>query len=715
MVGPATGNTLPVNYKLGEYSIQAILGHGGFGITYLAHDTRLDTRVAIKEYFPQAYAARTATATIQPHSTRLHQENYEWGLTEFLKEAQALAKFKHAHIVRVLRFLEQNNTAYLVMEYEEGESLLSYIKHSGGYLPEHMLLGIFLPVLTGLQAVHDAGLLHLDIKPDNIYLRKSGQPMLIDFGSSRQAREDNANQKVAISRGYAAPEQYPRQGERGPWSDVYGVGASLYRCITSRDPLDALERQLAFDKKKMDILAPAASFDHPRYASHIRASVDAALTLNAADRPRTARALQHGLMGKGLTDEQSKPFVAYGRGAGFIGVTRAVMQTRRRRIRRSFTEWIVAIAVFVGAVAIVVPKLLIDTGHLSDVEFYGYLDDAQLAVRSVPRRMKQFVDEDILGAKPTPAPMVPRPRPRPTATPDKPIPPFEPGKRLAQLFTPPAAPTSLAFLQDGRVLACALIDGTVQLWNTENGQWVRTFPTKANGHAVVAAAPDGQTLAYVGADYVVHLWNASEDTQDVPLRAHADVVNAIAFSPDGKLLATSGEDMKVVVWDLATHAPLRTLAARAAVLALAFAPNNRMLAAADAAGAVQSWEVPGGGELAYTVAQDDALTTLAYSPDGKWLATAGQQNFIKLWRVGVERDDRVFKDAPEVANAIAFSPDGKWLLLGGTSDAIEIRNAETGDVVNRLPGHLRAVQALTVSADGQALASADDGKIRLWR
>jgi hypothetical protein len=716
MVGPATGNALPANYKLGEYSIQAILGQGGFGITYLAHDSRLNTQVAIKEYFPQAYAVRTAASTIQPHSTDLMQENYEWGLTEFLKEAQALAKFKHPHIVRVLRFLEQNNTAYLVMEYEEGESLLSYLKNHGGYLNEQMLLSIFIPVLTGLQAVHDAGLLHLDIKPDNIYLRKDAQPMLIDFGSSRQVREDTTNQKVAISRGYAAPEQYPRQGERGPWSDVYGVGASMYRCITARDPMDSLERQTAFDKKRMDMLAPAASFDHPRYAPNIRATVDAALTLKAEDRPRSARALQNGLMGKGLKDEQSKPFVAIGRGGGFIGITRAVMQTRRCGVRRGFFEKTIAVAVFLATMVVVVPKLMIDTGYLAEHELYAYFDDAGSAVRSVPRRLKQFVDEDILGGKPAPAPVqVARPRSRPAAAPEKPIPPFEPGKRLVHTLAPPSPPVSLAFLLDGRLLASALDDGSVQLWNTESGQWARTFAAKAKTHAMVAASPDGQWLAYTGADHALHLWNAADDKQESPLRGHVDVVNTIAFSPDGRLLASGGEDMKVIVWDLVSMTVLRTLSARAAVLAVTFAPNNRMLTAADAAGAIQSWEIPSGGELAYTVAQEDALTTLAYSPDGKWLATGGQQNFIKLWRVGVERDDRTFKNAPEVTNAVAFSPDGKWLLLGGIADAVEIRHADTGEVANRLPGHARAVQALAVSTDGQSLASADDGKIRVWR
>lgn len=717
MVGPATGNALPVDYKLGEYAIQAILGHGGFGITYLAQDTRLNSLVAIKEYFPQAYAVRTATATIQPHSTSLQVENYEWGLGEFLKEAQALAKFKHPHIVRVLRFLEENNTAYMVMEYEEGESLLSYLKRHGGFLAEPMLLNIFIPVLTGLQAVHDAGLLHLDIKPDNIYLRKDAQPMLIDFGSSRQTRGDvTANQKVAISRGYAAPEQYPRNGERGPWSDVYGVGASLYRCITSRDPMDALERKLAFEKNRMDMLPPAASFDHPRYVPHIRAAIDAALTLKADDRPRSARALQNGLMGKALKDDQVKPFVAYGRGAGFIGVTKAVMQISRRRVKRGPIEKVLAFSIFVAAMLVTVPKLMIDTGHMNETELYGYLDDATMAVRSVPRRLKQFVDQDILGGKPAPMQTaISRPRPRPAAAVEKPAPPFEVSKQLAHTLAPSGTPKSLAFLLQGRMLACALGDGTVQLWNTETGQLVRTFSARAKNHAVVATSPDGNWLAYTNAEHGLQLWNAADDKLIEPLRGHAETVNAIAFSADGKLLATGGEDMKVIVWDLAQGTVLRTLASRAVVLALMFAPNNRMLAATNAAGAIQSWEIPSGGELAYTVAQEDALTTLAYSPDGKWLATAGQQNFIKLWRVGVERDDRVFKNAPEITNAITFSPDGKWLLLAGMTDSVEIRNAETGEIAHRLSGHTRSIQALAVSADGQALASADDSKIRVWR
>jgi len=716
-----SGSSLPVNYKLGEYAIQAILGQGGFGITYLAQDTRLNSHVAIKEYFPPAYAARLGGYTIQPHANNAGSlENYKWGLSEFLKEAQALAKFKHPHIVRVLRFLETNGTAYMVMEYEEGESLLSHLRRHSGFLTEPMLLNIFIPILNGLQAVHDAGLLHLDIKPENIYLRKDSQPMLIDFGSSRQVRGDDAGQKVALSRGYAAPEQYPGYGsERGPWSDVYGMGAALYRCITSREPTDALEREQTLMKKRVDPLQPAESFERPHYAPHIRATVDAALKLDADNRPRTARALQNGLMGKGMTDEQAKGWVAFGRGAGFIGVAGAAIQKRGRSgVRRGKRELIAAFLVLVATLLVVVPKIMIDTGNMTEAELYTRVDAAQDAVRGVPRRMKQIVDEDILGAKPTVAavPVSHARSPRQPMVPEKIFPPFEPGKRATHTLALPALPVSLAILNDDHLVAAALNDGSVQLWNTDTGEWLRTLSSKAKAYGVVTASPDGRWLAYTGPDYTIQLWNAAEDKPAEPLRGHTDTINALAFSADGKWLVSAGEDAQVIAWDPAKGTKLRALKSRAAVLALALAPNGRMLAAADAAGGIQYWEMPGGGELLYATAQDDALTTLAYSPDGKWMVSGGQGGVLKIMRVGLERDEHAVAGVPEVIHRIAYSPDSKWLILAGSADAIEIRNAETGEIGQRLSGHARAVQALAVSADGRLLVSADDdNKVRLWR
>jgi WD40 repeat protein len=721
-ISPATGNALPVDYELGEYSIQTVLGVGGFGMTYLAHDTRLKSQVAIKEYFPQAYSKRTVTGQIEPHaSIKGAEENYQWGLNEFLKEAQVLARFKHAHIVRVLRFLETNGTAYMVMEYEAGESLLAYLNRHGGYLPEQMLLNIFIPVLNGLQAVHDAGLLHLDIKPDNIYLRASGQPLLIDFGSSRQAREDGAaNQKVALSRGYAAPEQYPGHGQRGPWSDVYGMGATLYRCVTAREPTDAIERQRIFAKNRVDPIVPAANMDRPKYAANIRASVDAALRLNAEERPRSARALQNGLMGKEMTDEQAKPWVGYGRGTGFIGIARAAVDKVRRKGGRSSLDYFVASLVFVAAMLITVPKVLVSTGYMTDEDVFTHIDTAHAAVRSIPRRMKQFVDEDILGTKPAPPAPTEEARPRlraPRPVIVRPVEPFDVLKRTTQSFSLHAPATSVAILLDGSMIATALNDGTIQLWEGGTGKWIRTLVQKSGRFALVAASPDGRWLAYTDADHAVRLWDAIQDETVGPLYSHGDVVNALAFSADSKWFASGGDDTKVNVWNIDTRAVAKVLAARSVVLALAFAPNARMLAGVDAAGAIQYWDIPGGAELSYTPAQEEALTALAYSPDGQWLAVAGQQGFARVVKIGVARDDHQLAQVPATVSSIAYSPDGKWLLLAGASDdAIEIRDAQTGEVANRLAGHARAVVVFSVSADGKLMASADeDNKVRLWR
>ncbi len=412
-------NPLPVGYQLGEYTIRSVLGHGGFGITYLAHDNNLNSLVAIKEYFPESYAERDGNSTIHPRASGddSDAEIYLWGLQEFLKEAQALARFKHNYIVRVLRYLEANGTAYMTMEYEEGESLSAYIRNHGGFLREPDLLRVFLPILTGLQAVHEAGMLHLDIKPDNIYLRRSGQPMLIDFGSARQRHGKIEAGKIALTRGYSALEQYPGHGVLGPATDVYSVGATLYRCITGRAPVDSLERHNTFGKNKVDPLPPATRFERPLYAPHIRQCVDLALRLQAEERPASARALQNGLMGKEAREEKSVSLVTPGRGSGFIGISTAIMKPLRRSQRRGFLESTFLFLLALSAMAIAAAKILVDTGRLEMDELYAYVDRARELPYDAGREVKRFIDaqlgiEAVATAAPAPAPAASKKQPR---------------------------------------------------------------------------------------------------------------------------------------------------------------------------------------------------------------------------------------------------------------------------------------------------------------
>jgi serine/threonine protein kinase len=294
-------NALPRGQDLAEYTIERNLGQGGFGLTYLAKDNSLGSLVAIKEYLPQDLAARVNGKTqIVPNlDSRSAVKDYQWGLKRFLAEAQALARFKHPNIVRVLRFMEANGTAYMVMEYEKGQSLGQYLKDHDQKLDENNLMRIFLPVLNGIGAVHDAGMMHLDIKPDNIYLREDGTPMLIDFGSARHSMTGHGVDKTVLTPGYAPAEQYPGQGEQGPWTDIYAIGASMYRCIRGKRPASGLERYQTILKLQVDPLTPAVKVGQGKYQQTILECIDWAMRANPGDRPKSARELQDKLVGRG--------------------------------------------------------------------------------------------------------------------------------------------------------------------------------------------------------------------------------------------------------------------------------------------------------------------------------------------------------------------------------------------------------------------------------
>ncbi len=305
MSAVASGNALPIQYKLSDYEIVSVLGAGGFGITYMANDAQLGSRVAIKEYFPQSLAERNAQYGLVPRSDGHIVKRYHWGLQQFLKEARALARFKHPNIVRVLRYIEGNGTAYMVMEYEEGRSLETFLKKRKGRLDERRLLAVFLPILNGLHAVHEAGLLHLDIKPDNIYLTKDGRPMLIDFGSARRTNneEDTAGPAV-LTPSYAAIEHYPDQGDQGPWTDVYSLGASMYECVTGQRPSKSMNRYQAALKYLPDPVQPLSQLKPPGFSDYVCESIDWAMQIHASHRPQTANDLQKGLMGKRRSDRK---------------------------------------------------------------------------------------------------------------------------------------------------------------------------------------------------------------------------------------------------------------------------------------------------------------------------------------------------------------------------------------------------------------------------
>jgi serine/threonine protein kinase len=279
-------HALPIGHTFDGYRILRLLGAGGFGITYLAEEATIGRKVAIKEYLPQGFAARAADSfTVRAVSTGA-QGQFAWGLDRFRKEASTLVAFEHPNIVSVYRYFEANGTAYLVMQYVEGKPLDALIS-GGKMLAESEIEEVILPILDGLEQVHATHFLHRDIKPANIYIRKDGRPVLLDFGAARQAFGTESKSITAIvSEGYAPFEQYEAKGDQGPWTDIYAIGAVLYRCITGDRPPAAPERISARLRGTVDPMAPAREAGKGRYSERLLDAADRALSAMPADRPR---------------------------------------------------------------------------------------------------------------------------------------------------------------------------------------------------------------------------------------------------------------------------------------------------------------------------------------------------------------------------------------------------------------------------------------------
>lgn len=285
------GAALRAGTHLEEYEIRHVLGGGGFGITYLAHDAHLDLPVALKEYFPAELLTRTPDGRVHPRTSDPEAlQRFELGLQRFVDEARTLANFRHPHIVRALRYFKAQGTAYIVMEYERGQSLRRWLpQHTP--LTQAMLLTIILPLLDGLEAVHTAGFLHRDIKPDNIYVRDDGSPVLLDFGAARRVQPHGEMTNI-VSPGFAPFEQYHAQGDQGPWTDIYSLGAVMYWMVCGVKPLEAASRIQTDTLRPASELADASVFSTP-----LIKSIDWALQTQERRRPSSVADLRAAIRG----------------------------------------------------------------------------------------------------------------------------------------------------------------------------------------------------------------------------------------------------------------------------------------------------------------------------------------------------------------------------------------------------------------------------------
>ena len=238
-----------------RYIVGRVLGYGGFGVTYIGWDGKLEQKVAIKEYLPGEFSTRMPGQSQVTVFNGDKSEQFRDGLKKFVEESKRLAKFQNeAGIVKIFDSFEENETAYIIMEYLDGITLKEYLGQVGT-IPEDEAINMLMPVMESLQTVHAEGLLHRDIAPDNIFLTKDGSVKLIDFGASRYATTSHSRSlTVIIKPGYSPEEQYRSRGDQGPYTDVYAIAATLYRMITGKTPPDAMERRAKYENQNKDIL-----------------------------------------------------------------------------------------------------------------------------------------------------------------------------------------------------------------------------------------------------------------------------------------------------------------------------------------------------------------------------------------------------------------------------------------------------------------------------
>jgi serine/threonine protein kinase len=306
-------NALPVGTRLAEYIIRSVIGEGGFGIVYLAYDTLLDRDVAIKEYLPGTLAMRGAALQVDVRQAD-KRELFMKGMRRFVNEAHILARFRHSALVSVLRYIETNGTAYMVMPYYRGKTLREMVRNGFRATTTEDLFSFLLPVLEGLTQIHSVECYHLDISSDNIMVLENGAPVLLDFGAARHTElAGGESTTIILKPGFAPIEQYGSDDSElvlGPWTDIYAISAVAYLLVSGVMPPVSVTRVMK------DTLVPAVSYASADLPVGILKVIDAGLALRPRERPQSVAAYVQALLSAAegfippvTEDETSPPFL----------------------------------------------------------------------------------------------------------------------------------------------------------------------------------------------------------------------------------------------------------------------------------------------------------------------------------------------------------------------------------------------------------------------
>jgi serine/threonine protein kinase len=615
-------HTLPPGTKLagGAFTVGKVLGQGGFGITYLGSDTRRSRPVAVKELFP-AGAVRHGKA-VRPTGDWTAAD-FTAAKQAFCEEGRTLEQFHHPGIVDVFGVFEENDTAYMVMEYLRGQDLEGLLSKRGGPLSEAEAIRHVRAVGEALIVVHGAGLLHRDVKPDNIIDTEDGRTVLIDFGSARAFAAGKTHRMTAmVTPGYAPLEQYSQHARFGPFTDVYGLAATLYHLLTDQIPVSPLDRIQGVE------LAPVRRF-------------------NPAVSERTSRAVAHGMeMEVGKRPQSVQEFLSR---LGAVSQPQPGAATRPRAspprrpppAPRSPGRPAPLLQPPVQAVTL--------TGHTRWVNSITFSPNGTLLASGGQDNV--VICWDVTGGR---ARHVLR---------------GHSGPMLGTL----GAVFSVSFAPHGNTVASGGNDDTIRLWDANTGRLFRTLVNQGGNVNAVAFSPNDQLLAAGSQSGQVELWNPGRERLLLFLTGHLLSVVALQFSPDGETLASGSEDGTTILWNARTGDGLVRLGEhRGGVRSVAFSPDGRWLATGSDDYAVNVWNLER-GTVQHRLAEHRAgVRAVAFSADSRFLATGGDDLETHLWDAA--RGEPLFRLTGHAGSvtSLAFSPDGSLLATGSMDGTIQL-------------------------------------------
>ncbi|ALF54203.1 serine/threonine protein kinase [Nostoc piscinale CENA21] len=643
-------NTPLVRLLRGHYRVIKVLSdEGGFGRTYLAEDAdKLNEWCVVKQFAPkvqEAAAIKKAIALFQEEAKRLQHLG------------------EHPQIPALLAYFEQDNYLFLVQQFIDGQNLLQELRQGVTY-NENQVMRVLLDLLPVLKFIHDRGVIHRDIKPQNIIRRRSdGKLILIDFGASKQLTA-TVHTKLGTtigSHGYTPIEQM-QDGQAYPASDLYSLGVTCFYLLTGNAPSKLWMQQGYGWVTSWRRYLPNTHTGRIAIGSKLGKVLDKLLTTDIRQRYQTAEQVLQDLKKQSLASPTSTSlFVS---APTLLTVPGSQQRLLAFKINDNWQKLLLVNVVVI----------LLGLGGIWYFQFLPKLDTTAVSENLDQPKTFRGHASDV---------------------------------------------NSVAFAPNGQILASGSDDKTIKLWNLATGTEISTLKGHFKWIWAIAFHPDGKILASGSADQTIKLWNLGTTEEIRTLNGHTDGVAAVAFSPDGKILASGSLDKTIKLWNLATGELIRTLTGHnQAIATVAFSPDGKTLASGSWDKTIKLWNVATGKQIRTLEGHSQFVLSLAFSPDGKTLASGSKDKTVKLWNVTTGETIRTLKQHSDKVNSVAYGKTANGIILasGSSDNTIKLWNPANGKEIRTLKRDSGYIYSVAISADGKAIASGGSAEniIKIW-